>query len=121
MATGLISLALHDNKENIPPFSPKQASSSISGSSVIVPRPPVSNIGKKRRARSRTPLEDITNLMNQLPIIQSNMSVVGHRTLISHSPSPSRKVICTKRRAVASVDSSSFKKTHLANPCRNFR
>ncbi|KAJ4837340.1 hypothetical protein Tsubulata_032551 [Turnera subulata] len=57
--------------------------------------------------------------MNQLPI-QSFISVARRRTLISHSPSPSRKVICAKRRAMASVDSS-FKKTHLVNPCRNFR
>jgi hypothetical protein len=105
----VLFLSQDDNKENIPPFSPKQATL-ITKSKSPLPT------GNKRRVRR--PLEDITTLFN--PEIYST-SALDNRIYIFHSLPSACKVRSGKRRAEDGVYPTCKKTTQLLHSSKNFR
>lgn len=105
----VLFLSQDDNKENIPPFFPKQATLITKFKSPL----PTSN---KRRVRR--PLEDITALFN--PEIYST-SALDNRIYIFHSLPSACKVRSGKRRAEDGVDPTCKKTTQQLLSSKNFR
>ncbi|KAI5570783.1 hypothetical protein BDE02_11G051700 [Populus trichocarpa] len=105
----VLFLSQDDNKENIPPFSPKQATL-ITKSKSPLPT------GNKRRVRR--PLEDITTLFN-LEIYST--SALDNRIYIFHSLPSACKVRSGKRRAEDGVYPTCKKTTQLLHSSKNFR
>jgi hypothetical protein len=105
----VLFLSQDDNKENIPPFFPKQATLITKSKSPL----PTSN---KRRVRR--PLEDITTLFNRE--IYST-SALDNRIYIFHSLPSACKVRSGKRRAEDGVYPTCKKTTQLLHSSKNFR
>ncbi|KAG6778829.1 hypothetical protein POTOM_015177 [Populus tomentosa] len=78
----------NDNKENVPPFFPKQDALLVAKSKSPLPT------SNKRRVRR--PLEDITNLLNQEIFLRS---VLDDRIRILQSLPSASRLKCGKRRA----------------------
>jgi|UPI0001D48ED6 hypothetical protein len=99
----------YDNKENVPPFFPKQDALLVAKSKSPLPT--------SNQRRVRRPLEDITNLLNQEILLRS---VLDDRIRILHSLPSASRLKCGKRRAEDGADPS-CKKTQLLHPSKNFR
>ncbi|KAG6777122.1 hypothetical protein POTOM_016925 [Populus tomentosa] len=78
----------NDNKENVPPFFPKQDALLVAKSKSPLPT------SNKRRVRR--PLEDITNLLNQEIFLRS---VLDDRIRILQPLPSASRLKCGKRRA----------------------
>ncbi|KAF9683647.1 hypothetical protein SADUNF_Sadunf04G0035600 [Salix dunnii] len=106
----VLFLGQYDNKENVPPFFPKQDTLlSVTKSKSTIP--------PSNKRRVRRPLEDITNLLNQEIFLRS---VLDDRVRVLQSHPSGFKLKCGKRSAEDCVDPT-CKKTQLLHPSKNFR
>jgi hypothetical protein len=109
LAMAVLFQSQYDNKENVPPFFPKQDALLVAKSKSPLPT--------SNQRRVRRPLEDITNLLNQEILLRS---VLDDRIRILHSLPSASRLKCGKRRAEDGADPS-CKKTQLPHPSKNFR
>jgi len=109
LAMAVLFHSQYDNKENVPPFFPKQDALLVAKSKSPLPT--------SNQRRVRRPLEDITNLFNQEILLRS---VLDDRIRILHSLPSASRLKCGKRRAEDGADRS-CKKTQLLHPSKNFR